>query len=285
MTPTKELNGVVSLDLTKSPTLPGNYAIIADTAKALQVVDETSLQLATQMIQGAASAISTVEAFFEGDKALAHRLHKSICDKITSITAPWRSIRPTLEPRIKAFRQEQERKRREAELRAAQEAERQRRESEEAALRIQAEADRRAAELRAAGEMSRAREVAQTAAVAAQAVVEQATAMAELGTILPDTRPTGGPGESRPWSGQVTDMKALCAAIGSGKIPLEYLMDGGSRKGETLPLVVVDQAVLTQLAKRRGAEDIGIPGAKGVQDLQLRFGAAKAAPQKVEPEW
>lgn len=304
-----ELKGVVSIDLTKAPELPANYKSIEATAKAFQVVTAQDYEQGAAMISGAAAAIAKVEAFFESDKSMAHKLHKSICDKISSITAPWRSIRANIEPRMLAYLREEERKRQEAERAAQAEATRLRVEAENKARAIQDEAARAASALRQQGEMKAAREAQEAAQRQAVAVIEQAQDAAELGVVLPDTKIEGGPSESRPWIGEVADMRALCRAIGGEvnypklakklsqmgfptddiaciisesralveSISLEY--DG--TKGETLPLLVVNQSLLNHIAKRWGQADIGLPGCIGKRGLTLRFGQSKgsAAPQ------
>jgi len=300
---TEELKGIVTLDLSKAPDIPADHKTIEATARAFLVTNEESYSVASQMIQGAAANIAKVEAFFESDKTLAHRLHKSICDKISTITAPWRSVRVHIEPKMRAYRQEQERQRREAEGRARREAQEAERKAREEAARIEAEAKRQADELRRAGEMRLAREAQERAQQEAQTVVAEAEETAALGVILPETKPVGGPSEARPWEGEVTDMRALCRAIGGMVIPdalktallqanfnqedadlilqlverctaahpLEYMTPVRGQGDQPRPLVVVDQSVLNNLAKRLGREDLGIPGVKGTRGLQLRF--------------
>ena len=275
----KELTGVVSLDLTKAPEMPANTATIAQFAAALQVTDELSYTQATELIQFGNQVIAKVEGFYEKDKSLAHQLHASICEKIRTFTAPWRSIRPTLEPRMKAFRAAQERQRREAEaaiLRQQQEAERR---AQEEAARIQREAEERARELKQQGDMRAAKEAMQAAQAKAEEIVQTAAAIAEVGIVVADTKPQGGPGEAMIWGGVVDDVLEVCRAVGSKKVSLMFELPKRGGGSEMVPLVEVSQKVIDYLAKRQGRADIGVPGCHGQRELSLRFSAKGAALQ------
>lgn len=279
----KELTGVVSVDLRKEPEFEFDINAAAVAAKGMEVIDEESFQAAAIMIQQSAACIAQVEQFFEKDKSLAHALHKSICDKITKFTASWRTVRPLLEPKMKAFRKRVEDERIAREREQARIAEEARQKAEQEARRIQQEADERAAELRRQGEMRAAREVVATAAEQATSVVEQADSLAELGTIEPAPAKLAGVSDSRPWVGEVVDMQALCKAIGDGTIPLTWSTPVRGSTIEMLPLVVIDQSVLNHIAKRMGKEDIGLAGCRGVRSVQLRFSKSVAKTQ--EDEW
>ena len=271
MAKTEELSGVVSLDLSKAPEPHPQSGTIEAVAKRFEVFDEQSYSDAAALIQSSNAVIARVEAFFEQDRSLAHKLHASICEKIRALTAPWRAVRPTLEPKMKKFRADQERIRREAE----QALERQRVEAErkarEEADRIKREADAEALRLKEQGQMRAAKETVQAAESRAFEVEQAATLMADVGVVLPETKPLGGPGESRPWIAEVVDMKAICLAIGKGEIPLEYLTPVRLQGDQMRPLVTVDMGVLNNIAKRMGKEDIGIPGAIGKRGLRLSF--------------
>lgn len=274
----KELTGVVSVDLE-----PEFEFYINAAAKGMEVIDEESFQAAAIMIQQSAACIAQVEQFFEKDKSLAHALHKSICDKITKFTASWRTVRPLLEPKMKAFRKRVEDERIAREREQARIAEEARQKAEQEARRIQAEADERAAELRRQGEMRAAREVVATAAEQATSVVEQADSLAELGTIEPAPAKLVGVSDSLPWIGEVTSIEAICKAIGNGSIPLKWLTPTRGQGEQYLPLVEINQSVLNNIAKRMGKEDLQIPGAKGIREVQLRFSKSVAKTQ--EDEW
>lgn len=276
MPKSEALTGIVSLDLTREPSLPEDHGTLMKFAQDFAVTDEPSYAEAARLIQQSSRFSANVEAFFSEGKANAHKAHKWFCDRITAICKPY-DVRPVLEPKMKAFRAKQERERQEAERRVQAEADRQRREAEAEARRIQAVADAQATELRKAGEMRAAREAESAAQQQAQAVVQQAEELADIGTILPDAKPLGGPGEARIWVAEVVDIKLLCRAIADGTVDLEQMMSGGPKNGQMVPLLTVNQSVVDNLAKRMGREDIGIPGVRGTRGLQLRFSSKEAS--------
>lgn len=277
--------GLVTLDLSKQPTLPEDHATIEQIAKSFQVTSEEEYHMAAQMIQMAASNIAKVEGFFEGTsdnpgiKVLAYRAHKAICDKIALITKPWRAVRPQIEPRMIRFRQDQERKRREEE-------ERQRRLSEESQRAARAEADRIAREaedvaqkLRQAGEIRESREVVEAALQVGAAMVEQATALADVGVIMPSAAPVvAGIGESRPWVGIVDDALALVRAVAAGTVPLMHEMPKRGGGTEMVPILEVNAQVVGYVAKRLRSENIGLPGCRGEQSFGLRVSTKGTPP-------
>lgn len=273
---TTELSGVVSLDLTTRPELPQDYKAFLEVARTLQVIDEESFAIANEMVLRQDAWDKSVDAFFDKGRDLAYRSWKWFTETITATKKPM-EVRSVLVPRMKKYRADQDRIKREAEERARREREEAERQAREEAARIQREADAAAAQLRQQGEMRAAREAQEQAQQAAQAVVQQAEAIAEVGVILPSAKPAGGPGEAYPWVGEVVNMKALCKAIGDGVIPLEYAMPVRGQGDQMRPLVVVDQALLNHIAKRMGREDIGLAGCVGKRDLQLRFGAQTKA--------
>jgi hypothetical protein len=174
---------------------------------------------------------------------------------------------------MRTYRAEQERIRREEEQRLAREQEQARLAAEAEARRISEEADRKADELRRQGEMKAAREVIAEAAVQAETVVETADSLADLGVIAPAAEKVSGVQESRPWKGEVTNLKAVCKAIGEGTIPLDWLTPVRGQGEQMLPLVEVNMGVLHNIAKRMGSENLGIPGARGVREVVLSFSA------------
>ncbi len=279
---TQELSGIVSVDLSKSPEIPKQAAMLVEAAANLQVNNEESYQVAAGLIQASAGAIASVEAFFDGTpdnpgmKVLAHRAHKAICDKVTKITAPWRTVRATLEPRMKTYRAQQEAAKRQAEESLRRQAEEAARAARVEAERIQNEAAAKAEALRREGDMRAAKAQEKAAAEVAQQTAAAAEMMAEVGVILPAAPKTAGLGESLPWVAEITDVMEIIKAVASGDVPLYHLMPkrGGGMEDE--PLLVINQQVLNYIAKRMGKEDIGIKGVRGVRNVQLRFSKSAA---------
>lgn len=272
----QELSGVVSLDLRKQPEIPASQKTVEAQAKAFVVDSEDSYSAGVALIQSSAGAIAKVEAFFESDKSLAYQLHASICEKIRTITAPWRAVRPAIEPKLKAYRKAQDDIRRAEEQRLARESEQARIAAATEAARIQREADEKAALLKRQGELSAAREVKAEAQEQAIAVMDAADVVADVGTILPAAPRTSGLGESRPWIGVIDSPLEVLQAIASGKIPLMYTIPKRGGGTEEVPLVTINQQVVTYAAKRLGKQDIGIPGTHGERDISLRISSKGA---------
>src|SRR5579885_1135303 len=104
---TEELQERVTLDLTQRPQVPADYNTFKATAQALQVIDETSFQIATEMIQKELAWAAKVDEFFNEGRELAHRSWKWFTSTIAATKEPY-AVRAILEPRMKAFRKKQE---------------------------------------------------------------------------------------------------------------------------------------------------------------------------------
>lgn len=283
--PNNDLTGKkVTLDLSIRPELPADYQTFKEVATQLQVVDDESYAIAAAMIQKEVRWGASVDTFFDSGREQANKLHKWFTSTISNLKAGY-SVRPILEIRMKAYKRKQEDERIAREREQARIAEEARLKAEDEARRIQAEADAEAARLRQLGEMRQAREVVATAAEQATAVVEHADSLAELGTIEPAAPKLAGVSDSRPWVGEVVDIKALCKAIGDGVIPLEWLTPVRLQGEQMVPLVTVDQTVLNHIAKRMGKVDLGIPGVQGSRSVQLRFSKSAPMPKVQEDEW
>jgi hypothetical protein len=242
-----------------------------------------------KLIVTAAGAVGQIQDAYKQVKATAHAAHAKICGNEKADLAPWVKIREVGDREIKAWNRKKEQERREAE-------ERQRREDAERERAARAEADRIAREaqeaalaLKRAGDVRRARETVQAAQETAQAVILEAQALSEVGMIIPDNKPkVAGLGESRPWTGVVDDAMALIKAVASGKVPLMHEVSKRGGGTEMVPIIEVNSAVVTYLAKRLQSEDIGLPGCRGEQDFGLRVskrGAAEPRATVVKEDW
>lgn len=274
----------VTLDLSIRPELPADYQTFKEVATQLQVVDEDSYAIAAAMIQKEVRWGSVVDSFFDKGREQALQLHRWFTSTISGLKSGY-AARAILEPRMKAYKRKVEDERIAKEREQSRLAEEARVKAAIEAQRIQDAADAEAARLRKAGEMRQAREIVATAAEQATAVVEQADSLADLGTIEQAPAKLAGVSDSRPWVGELVDMKALCLAIGTGKVPLEWLTPVRGQGEQMVPLVSVNQGVIDYIAKRMGKEDLQIPGIKGTRSVQLRFSkSAGAAPQESN-EW
>lgn len=214
-----ELTGVVSLDLRREPDFPLDSRNMEAAARALQVVDEESYALAARIIQRNASWVSKIEAFFEDDRSLANKLHKSITTKIAKLTAPGRVVRPILEPKMLAFRRKQEDEKRAIETARLLREQAERRRAEDEARAIQAKGDADAAELRRQGEFRSARAITALAAEEAKTVIAEAVPLAVIPT---DTRPQAeGVNDRRPWVGRLVSEADLILGVAAG-LPNEF---------------------------------------------------------------
>lgn len=292
--PSDDLTGKkVTLDLTKLPTVPPDNATFVATANALQVIDDTSYQIAAEMIQRSIQWDSEVDTFFEKGRAAAHESWKWFTGNIATFKAK-RNVRPILEPRMKAWDLKKARIKAEAEAAQRRADEQRRLEAEAEARRIQKEADDRAAALRQQGEMRAAREVVAEATQQAEQVVAVADSLEDLGTILPSETVPGGPGKSMPWTAEMVEYEnepdraimETIRAIASGKIPLRYAMPVRGEKGTYSQerLVEIVPAVLKEIGKRMAKEDIGVPGAIGKREVQLRFSSKTPGPATAPQE-
>ena len=279
--------GLVTVNTNFRPTVPKDHMALLKPIGVVDIKVLDNYRIASEqeyisiasLVQTAVSRRAALAEGYADEKSKAHKAHAAICANEKEDTAIWTKIEAVGRKAMTSFRQEQERRKQIEAARAQREQEERDRQARAEAARIEREAQERAVALRREGDMRAAREAQERAAAQAHAIIVQAEEESALGVILPDVKPLGGPGESRPWIGEVTDIRALCAAIGSGDIPLEYVI-----KDEPRPLVVIDQAVLNWIAKRWQREDIGIPGARGVRDLVLRYSKKGAAPINQERE-
>jgi hypothetical protein len=277
---------IITLDMTRQPDLPEDYKTLKAFAQEFRVETEEDFQIATELIQKSARWMSSVEVFFDEGKKKAHAAHRWFTQTIAGLCAPY-DVRPVLQPKMVAFRKRQDDERRAAEEKARREAEAAEQAARAEAERIRLEAERAAAELRKQGELKAAREMQAEAAEQAQNVVEQAQAIADVGTILPAAPKVAGLGESRPWIGVIDDPMEVIKAVAAGKVPLMFTLPKRGGGMEEVPLLEVNQRVVTEMAKRLGRPSIGIPGCRGEREVGLRFSkSAAAAPvSRNESDW
>jgi hypothetical protein len=159
------------------------------------IVTLEELERAVRDRQAIGDQIKTVEAFFKPLKALAHQLHKALCDRESAILAPLADLDRRKAGAISAYKAAQDRARRERERELAEE-------------------QRRARETQAiaeAGALERAGEHRIAAAVVAEAIAAPAPVV-----VLPDaTKQIDGLKFRRVWKWRLQN-EAL--------IPRPYLM-------------------------------------------------------------
>jgi len=172
-----------------------------DRARDLDVTDDETYEFASAMILGIKELRQQIEIYHAPLKEAAHRAHRKICDAERGLLAPLVEADGIVVPKITAFlqRKEQERRIQEAQAREAQ-------------RRI--EDEQRAAEarsLQAAGESEAAAQLLASPPPPAPPVV------------IPPSGPKTGIGMRTTWKARVTDVRALCAAIGDGRVPVSAI--------------------------------------------------------------
>ena len=185
---------------------------VPDRANLIIVKDQVSLTAANQVFLDIKGLRKKIEDTFSPIISAAHRTHQEAIAQRKKIEEPLIVAERYLNGQVTAYHQEIEKKRREEEEIARQEAvkaEMARRKAEED------ERTRQAAELEAAGAKEEAEALLQETVEANQAPVEVyippvATPKAELEGATVKTY----------WHAEVTDLRALCRAVAEGKAPI-----------------------------------------------------------------
>jgi hypothetical protein len=146
---------------------------LADTSMSLAqrlrvciVTDSDSLQQAVDDRQSIASALTTIENYFGPLIAMAHKLHKALCDRRSEISEPLKRVDAMKRAAISEYKDAEDRRRQQQER---EESERQRREEHDRATAA-------AASLEQSGEHA-----------LAQSVIAEAIAAPMPVVVLPDT--------------------------------------------------------------------------------------------------
>lgn len=242
----KPLAGMVTIDLTQDLTnLTTEKETLTLASQQIQVVDDDSMNAAAQMVARCAAILKAIDkSKVSENKAMAHRLHKSLSTQVNEAKKPFEDARELLEGKIVPYRLTQK-----AEL-AAQE-----QELSEEAERVRKDLLSKATKLRKQGRIADA-----------QRLEEQAEHL--MSPILADAAPEiEGVSERTPWKAEIIDPMALIIAIAEGRVPLVHqIIVAGETREE--PLVYFNHKVLDYLARTR-MKDFDVPGAKAYTDLQL----------------
>lgn len=170
---------------------------------SLRVTDQPTYDIATGLLVEIKSRQKRVAEFFAEMKSRAYSTWKEICSRETQAAAPLAEAEKHLKNEVSRWTIEQERLRREAERAAREEAE-----------RLAAEAlERQIEEAESAG-----------------ASVEEIAAICEMPVAAPVPPPplptftqNTAVSTRKTYKTEVTDLKALCAAIGAGTVPANYV--------------------------------------------------------------
>lgn len=199
-----------------------------DQARALTIVDDATNARAGEMLKGIKALAGQIDGTFDPIKKKAHDTHRAICDEQAKAKKPLLEAEKILKDSMTAYYDEQQRLARAEAARLEAEA----REIEEAA-RLE-----EAAALEAAGQNEEAERV----------LVEEPPTPAFVPPVA--VAKVAGVAMREEWSGEVTNLRDLCRAIGEGKAPVT--------------LVTINQATLNGLARSLKGE-LKYPGIRAVK--------------------
>lgn len=195
-------------------------------ARALVIATDRDFSDAGEMLKGIKQLAREIEDTFGPHKQRAHELHRGICAEETKAKAPLAEAERILKRSMAEYHEKQERARREE----------QRRLEAEARAREEAERLEEAAALEAEGRQVEAERLLEEPAPILQVAPQPVAKVA-------------GVQMREEWSGEFTDLRALCAAIGAGEAPVS--------------LVVGNQTTLNALA-RSLKNELRYPGVRAV---------------------
>lgn len=205
---------------------------IVDQAKAVKVIDSETYTAAGIMWKSIGDMIKEVKDTFDPICEAAHKAHKAATEKRSKYLDPLTNAQKSVKALMSAYDAEQERIRKADEERLrkiAEDKEKERRRIEQERLDAErkAEEDRLLAEAQAAkdrGDNETAELLTNAAVETSEAIKEQSAAIAQepiyvAPVVVPKTTPkmAGGPVYREVWAAEVTDIKALCLAVATGK--------------------------------------------------------------------
>jgi hypothetical protein len=212
---------------------------IVDQAGAVKVIDSESYLSAAKLWKSIGDMIKEVKDTFDPICDAANKAHKEATGKRAKYLDPLTSAQKSVKQLMSAYDAEQERIRKDEEerLRKIEEdrlAEERRVELERLEAERKAEEDRLLAEAQAAkdrGDNDTAELLTNAAVETSEAIKEQSAAIAQepiyvAPVVVAKTTPkmSGGPVYREVWAAEVTDIKALCLAVATGKASTECVI-------------------------------------------------------------
>lgn len=271
----------IEIPTEQQPELKQEALTLVQQANGLTVYDQPSYDFACEFVKGVKALRTKAETDIRPAIDAAHKSWKKVLGLLQSIDDPLKQAEASVKGKIGAFVAEQDRIRREEEARAAAEQRRQQMEQ----IRLENEARAKAeAEARAINEAARRKAEEEQEAAIALAEAQGAT-VAEIEAIImaplaaeevapapvfipqaryvppppppPAIEKAKGVVSREIWSGEVTDMKLLCAAIGRGEASVN--------------LVVPNMAAINGLARieRNGLK---VPGLRAIVNTSVAVG-------------
>ena len=173
---------------------------LRDKAEAIAIDSSESYIHAGELLKMAKQRQKSVEEHFGPPKQAAYDAYKKVSELYNKAADPLKAIERVLKPRIAAYK-----------IKMDQVADEARRKAQEEALKA-AEEER----------------LAQARHLELQGKKEAATAILDVPVVVPQVHVEAAPkldgiSTRQNWSAEVTDLKALCKAIGSGKVEIEYV--------------------------------------------------------------
>lgn len=219
------------VDVHEEQELKSESLTIVERSKAIKIVnqetyDHACIVLTEQIIPFR----KRLKDYFEGLRKPAYDAYQAVLNKFKEADAPAEQAEKIIKTEIRRFTDEQERIRQELQRKAQEEAEKK-------AKQQQLEAAAMAEEFGAAPE--KVQEIASQPVLAVAPPVERTFVRSR------------GVGTRDNWKAEVKDMKALCKAIGAGKVPVNY--------------VLPNEPVLNARA-RADASTLNIPGVVAYND-------------------
>lgn len=212
---------------------------IVDQAKAVIVTDSKTYTAAGILWKSIGDMIKEVKETFDPICEAANKAHKAATAKraqyLDPLTAAQRSVKSLMsaydaeQERIRKAEEDRLRKIEEERIAAERKAEQERLEAER-----KAEEDRLLAEAIAAeerGDKETAEILTEAAATTSENIRQEVAALAQEPIYIPPVvvpkavpKMQGGPVYRETWFAEVTDIKALCMAVATGKAPAECVM-------------------------------------------------------------
>lgn len=209
---------------------------IVDQAGAVQVIDSESYLSAGKLWKSIGDMIKEVKDTFDPICDAANKAHKEATGKRAKYLDPLTTAQKSVKSLMSAYDAEQERLRKAEEDRLAtiaraEEEARRKAELERLEVERKAEEDRLLAQAQAAkdrGDNDTAELLTNAAVETSEAIKEQSAAIAQepiyvAPVVVAKTTPkmSGGPVYREVWAAEVTDIKALCLAVATGKASIE----------------------------------------------------------------
>lgn len=233
MTKDKIMTAEAALKLVETEEVETKALSIVDQAKAVKVTDSQTYTAAGMLWKSIGEMIKEVKDTFDPICEAANKAHKAATAKraqyLDPLTAAQRSVKSLMsaydaeQERIRKAEEDRLRKIEEERIAAERKAEQERLEAERKAEEERLLAEAIAADER--GDKDTAEILTEAAAATSENIRQEAAALAQEPIYVPPVvvvpksipKMAGGPIYREVWSAEITDIKALCMAVATGK--------------------------------------------------------------------